>query len=293
MAHEHNHSHSIEFDQRNRKAFIIGIALNSAFVITEVIAGFVYNSMALLTDAGHNLSDVASLILSLIAFWMAKRKSSAKYTYGYKKTTILAALLNAMILFVAIGILGFETVQRLFKPEKVEGNIIAWVAGLGIVINGLTAWLFYRNKKKELNAKSAYLHMLADMLVSLGVVIAGVIIVYTKWYWLDAVIGLVILIVILISTWDLLIDSFKMTIDAVPEGIDLEDIKKIILKVEGVKKVAHVHVWSLSTTENALTAHVIVEDSLTFEEKLNVVKVIKHELEHAEIHHSTIELETG
>ena len=292
MAHEHNHSHSIEFDQRNRKAFIIGIALNTAFVLTEIIAGFAYNSMALLTDAGHNLSDVASLILSLIAFWMAKKKSSAKFTYGYKKTTVLAALLNAVILFVAIGILGYETVHRLFKPEKVEGNIIAWVAGLGIIINGLTAWLFYRNKKKELNAKSAYLHMLADMLVSLGVVIAGVIIIYTKWYWLDAVIGLAILVVILISTWDLLIDSFKMTIDAVPEGINLEDIKNTIRKVKGVHNVEHVHVWSLSTTENALTAHVTVDDKLTFEEKLSVVKHIKHELEHSTIHHSTIELET-
>ena len=246
--------------------------------------------MALLTDAGHNASDVASLVLSLVAFWMAKKKSSAVYTYGYKKTTVVAALANSVMLLIAIGILGFESVTRLVKPETVKGNIIAWIAGLGILINGISAFLFYRNRNRDLNAKSAYLHLLADALVSIGVVIAGIVMTYTNWYWLDPAIGLVIMIVILVSTWGLLRDSFKMTIDAVPSGIELEQIKNIILQVDHVKEGGHVHVWPLSTTENALTAHVVVDDQLSFDEKLVVVEKIKHELEHHDIHHSTIEI---
>jgi cobalt-zinc-cadmium efflux system protein len=287
----HHHTHDHNFEQSSRKAFIAGICLNLAFVLAEIIAGFVYNSIALLTDAGHNASDVASLALSLVAFWIAKKKSSATFTYGFKKTTVLAALSNAVILLIAIGILGVESVSRLFHPQRVQGGMIAWVAAIGIVINAVSAWLFYRHKEQELNAKNAYLHLLADALVSSGVVVAGIIIYFTAWYWLDAVIGLVIMIVILLSTWGLLRDSFKMTIDAVPSGIELEEIKNVILKIKDVNRVEHVHVWPLSTTENALTAHVIVNEDLTFDEKLIVVDRIKHELYHHNIHHSTIELE--
>jgi cobalt-zinc-cadmium efflux system protein len=247
--------------------------------------------MALLTDAGHNAGDVASLLLSLMALRLAKKKSSAEYTYGFKKTTVLAALTNAVVLLIAIGILGFESVTRLFHPEKVEGNVIAWIAGAGILINGISAFLFYRHREKELNARSAYLHLLADAMVSLGVVVAGIVIVYTNWYWLDPLIGIVIMFVILVGTWRLLRDSFKMTIDAVPSGIELEEVKNIILKVRHVKKVGHVHIWPLSTTENALTAHVIIDEQLDFGEKLKVIRNIKHELEHHNIHHSTIEME--
>jgi cobalt-zinc-cadmium efflux system protein len=274
----------------NKQAFIAGICLNLAFVLAEVIAGLLNNSMALLTDAGHNASDVASLVLSLVAFWMARKSSSAKYTYGYKKTTVLAALANAVILLIAIGVLGYESVTRLFNPEIIKGDVIAWVAGLGILVNGISAWLFYKGKEKDLNVKSAYLHLLADALVSLGVVIAGIIMAYTSWYWLDPAIGLVIMIVILISTWGLLRDSFRMTIDAVPPGIELPEVKKIIMQVKHVKRVEHVHVWPLSTTENALTAHVEVDDHLNFEEKLQVIENIRHTLLHHNVHHSTIEL---
>jgi cobalt-zinc-cadmium efflux system protein len=161
---------------------------------------------------------------------------------------------------------------------------------VGIFINGISAFLFYRTRNRDLNAKSAYLHLLADALVSIGVVIAGIVMTYTNWYWLDPAIGLVIMIVILISTWGLLRDSFKMTIDAVPSGIELEQIKNIILQVDHVKDVGHVHVWPLSTMENALTAHVVIDDQLSFDEKLVVVEKIKHKLEHHDIHHSTIEI---
>jgi cobalt-zinc-cadmium efflux system protein len=288
--HDHSHPHKVDLERSNRKAFIIGICLNLAFVLAEIIGGLVYNSMALLTDAGHNASDVASLFLSLVAFWMARRKSNAVYTYGFKKTTVLASLVNAVVLSIAIGILGYESISRLFRPEVVKGNVIAWIAGLGIVINSLSAFLFYRHKDKDLNTKSAYLHLLADALISLGVVVAGIVMTYTSWYWLDPLIGLVIMVIILVSTWNLLKDSFKMTIDAVPSGIELEKIKNIMLKVNYVKSVGHVHVWPLSTTENALTAHVVLDDQLNFDEKIKVVEKIKHELEHHNIHHSTIEI---
>jgi cobalt-zinc-cadmium efflux system protein len=288
-SHNHSHSHAVEINKSNKNIFLICIGLNMAFVLAEVIAGIAYNSMALLTDAGHNLSDVASLAISLVAFWMAKKKSSAVYTYGYKNTTVLAALANAVVLLIAIGVLGYESFTRLFKPEPVSGGMIAWIAGLGIVINSVSAFLFFR-QRQELNSKAAYLHLLSDALVSVGVVIAGVIISYTHLYWLDPAIGLAIMVVILISTWGLLSESFKMTIDAVPAGIELEGIKKVIRSVPHVQQVHHVHVWSISTTENALTAHVVLDHLISFEEKLKTIDEIKHALEHNNIHHSTIEI---
>ncbi|HEU4902533.1 MAG TPA: cation diffusion facilitator family transporter [Flavisolibacter sp.] len=288
-AYAHSHSHAAQINKGNKNVFLIGIGLNMAFVLAEVIAGLAYNSMALLTDAGHNLGDVANLAVSLVAFWIAKRKSNAVYTYGFKKTTVLAALINAVVLLVTIGILGYESFTRLFKPEQVSGGVIAWVAAIGIVINSLTAFLFFR-QKHELNSKAAYLHLMADAIVSLSVVIAGIVISYTNLYWIDPAIGLVIMIVILVSTWGLLRDSFKMSIDAVPAGIELEAIKTVMLRVPHVNHVHHVHVWSLSTTENALTAHVVIDEKLSFDEKLRVIADLKHELEHHNIHHSTIEL---
>lgn len=290
--HNHNHDHSaaIDFEQGNQRAFITGIFLNLAFVLAEVVAGIIYNSMSLLTDAGHNAGDVISLVLSFFAFWMAKKRSTSVYTYGYKKTTVLAALVNAVILLVAIGILGFESVTRLLHPQPVEGLSVAWVAGIGIIINGVSAYLFYKNKEKDLNSKAAYLHLLADALVSVAVVVAGIVMSVTHWYWLDPALGLVIMIVILIGTWGLLRDSFRMSVDAVPSGMELDKIKDVILNVNHVTNVEHVHVWSLSTMENALTAHVSIDKQLSFDQKLNVIKEIKHELLHHNIHHSTIEL---
>lgn len=292
MAHDHSHSHShtIVPDQSHQRAFIAGILLNGGFVLAELIAGFVYNSMALLTDAGHNASDVASLALSLVAFWMARKRSTALFTYGYKKTTVLAALANAVVLLVAIGILGYESFMRLFYPQPVEGKVVAWIAGLGIVVNAISAMLFYQSRKKDLNIKSAYLHLMADALVSLGVVVAGILITYTNWFWVDPAIGIAVMIVILVSTWQLLKASFRMSIDAVPDGIELTEVKNIIMKQAHVVTVDHVHVWPLSTTENALTAHVVIDQDLKFEEKLTVIEKIKHELEHYNIQHSTIEL---
>lgn len=290
--HSHAHSHAPELSPGdNTRPFIIGITLNVLFVIAEVIAGLINGSMSLLTDAGHNLSDVASLILSLVAFSLARKKSNARFTYGYKKTTVLAALFNAVLLLIAIGILGFESIQRLMNPRNVDGQVIAWVAGLGIVINAITAWLFFKKRKSDLNIKSAYLHMLSDTLVSVGVVAGGILISYTGWVWIDPVIGLIIMLIILVSTWSLLADSFKLSVDAVPEGIKLNDIKRLIKEQQGVADAHHIHIWAMSTFENALTAHVRLQKEISFEEKLQVVKNLKHTLGHHNIHHSTIEIE--
>ncbi len=298
MAHNHahndahGHAHSPVFSPGdNTRPFIIGIVLNVLFVIAEVIAGLLNGSMSLLTDAGHNLSDVASLVLSLIAFSLAKKRSTDKFTYGYKKTTVLAALLNAVLLLIAIGILGFESVQRLISPQPVDGSVIAWVAGLGIIINAITALLFFKNRKSDLNIKSAYLHMLSDTLVSVGVVVGGLAITYTGWNWIDPAIGLVIMVIILVGTWSLLTDSFRLSVDAVPADIDLTKIREVMRSQKGVADAHHIHIWAMSTFENALTAHLKLDENITFEEKLSVVRELKHELQHHSIHHSTIEIE--
>jgi cobalt-zinc-cadmium efflux system protein len=290
--HGYGHSHSLSATEAYNKAFLLGIGLNTLYVAAEVGAGLYYDSMALLTDAGHNASDVASLLLSLLAFRLAKKKASDAYTYGYKKTTILAALTNAVILLIAIGVLGYESINRLQHPESVKGGVIATVAGIGIAINALSAWMFYRGKETDLNIKSAYLHLLADALVSVGVVVGGVLISYTGWYWLDPAIGLTIMAVILVSTWGLLRDSFRLAVDAVPAGLSLKEVTGVIRSVDKVEDVHHVHIWALSTTENALTAHIVVAECLSFEEKLAVVRRVKHELLHHHIQHSTIELES-
>ncbi len=294
MAHHHdhhNHNHAIN-PSGNDAAFVVGISLNVLFIIVEVVAGILNNSMSLLTDAGHNVGDVASLVLSLIAFRLAQKKSTEKFTYGYKKTTVLAALFNAVFLLIAIGILGFESVHRLLHPVIVKGNVIAWVAGIGIVINLVTALMFFKNRHTDLNIKSAYLHMMSDALVSAGVVAGGILIAFTQWYWVDPVIGLIVMIVILIGTWSLLTNSFRLSVDAVPPEIDMNEIKNIIASQKNISDVHHIHIWALSTTENALTAHVSVNDALSFTEKMDVVQNLKQELIHHKIQHSTIEIET-
>lgn len=297
--HDHDHSHAghhhhqVTVADAASKAFIAGIVLNSVFVAVQAVAGLMSHSMALLSDAGHNLSDVASLVLSLIAFRLAKVKPTNSFTYGYKKTTILAALTNAVILFITIGVLGYESINRIFHPQPIEGGLVAIVAGVGIVINFGSAMFFFKNKEHDLNTKGAYLHLLTDALVSLGVVIAGLVIRYTNWYWLDGAVSVLILVVILISTWSLLTNSLRMSLDAVPANVEVANIEQVILKVKGVESMHHMHIWSMSTTENALTAHLLLEDKLSFDEKMKVVHKVKHELLHNNIQHATIELESA
>lgn len=285
--HHHHHEHTHRLTSLN-KAFIIGITLNISFVIVEFGVGFYYNSLGLLSDAGHNLGDVASLILAMLAFRLEKVHSNSRYTYGYKKSTVLVSLLNAVILLVAVGIIVAESIDKLFHPVAVDGSAIAWTAGVGVVINAITAWLFMKDKDKDLNVKGAYLHMAADALVSIGVVVSGIIIMYTKWSIVDPIIGLGIAVIIVISTWGLLRDSLRLSLDGVPVGIDTNEIKQLILHQPGVESCHHVHIWALSTTETALTAHIVIDH---FAQMKEVKYRIKKALEEAGIHHATLEFE--
>lgn len=285
--HSHQHSHAINAESLN-KAFIIGIVLNLAFVVIEFAAGFWFDSLALLSDAGHNLSDVVSLVLALLAFRLAKVKANERYTYGYKKSTILVSLLNAVILLVAVGAIVIESIHKLSNPAVVPGGAIAWVAGVGVLINAFTAFLFMKDKEKDLNVKGAYLHMAADALVSVGVLVAGIVISRTGWYIIDPIIGLLVAVVILISTWNLLHDSLRLTLDGVPTSIDSQKVVEAIRALPGVDDVHHIHIWAISTTENALTAHIVLKQPEGMQE---VKHLIRHRLEDFGIGHATLEFE--
>lgn len=289
MSHEHSHQHSHAINAESlNKAFIIGIVLNLAFVVIEFAAGFWFDSLALLSDAGHNLSDVVSLVLALLAFRLAKVKANERYTYGYKKSTILVSLLNAVILLVAVGAIVIESIHKLSNPAVVPGGAIAWVAGVGVLINAFTAFLFMKDKEKDLNVKGAYLHMAADALVSVGVLVAGIVISRTGWYIIDPIIGLIVAVVILISTWNLLNDSLRLTLDGVPTSIDSQKVVKAIRALPGVDDVHHIHIWAISTTENALTAHIVLKQPEGMQE---VKHLIRHRLEDFGIGHVTLEFE--
>ena len=289
MSHEHSHQHSHAINAESlNKAFIIGIVLNLAFVVIEFAAGFWFDSLALLSDAGHNLSDVVSLVLALLAFRLAKVKANERYTYGYKKSTILVSLLNAVILLVAVGAIVIESIHKLSNPAVVPGGAIAWVAGVGVLINAFTAFLFIKDKEKDLNVKGAYLHMAADALVSVGVLVAGIIISRTGWYIIDPIIGLIVAVVILISTWNLLHDSLRLTLDGVPTSIDSQKVVEAIRALPGVDDVHHIHIWAISTTENALTAHIVLKQPEGMQE---VKHLIRHRLEDFGIGHATLEFE--
>lgn len=289
MSHEHSHQHSHTINAESlNKAFIIGIVLNLAFVVIEFAVGFWFDSLALLSDAGHNLSDVVSLVLALLAFRLAKVKANERYTYGYKKSTILVSLLNAVILLVAVGAIVIESIHKLNNPAVVPGGAIAWVAGVGVLINAFTAFLFMKDKEKDLNVKGAYLHMAADALVSVGVLVAGIVISRTGWYIIDPIIGLIVAVVILISTWNLLHDSLRLTLDGVPTSIDSQKVVKAIRALPGVDDVHHIHIWAISTTENALTAHIVLKQPEGMQE---VKHLIRHRLEDFGIGHATLEFE--
>lgn len=288
------HAHALPSGDVNlNRAFIWGIILNLGFVIIEFVIGFLTGSLALISDAGHNLSDVASLALSLLAFRLARVKPGPRYTYGYRKSTILISLLNAIILLLAVGAIGYEAIRRFSRPAPVAGSTMAIVAGIGIVVNAVSAFLFFRDKESDLNVKGAYLHLLADALVSLGTVIAGLIIIGTGWYWVDPVVSLGIMIVIVFSTWSLLRDSLRLSLDAVPPGIDIEKVRAAALRIPGIKDIYHIHIWAMSTTETALTAQVLMNEQLGTEETARAKKMLRHELEHLGINHITLETDTG
>lgn len=291
MTHQHVHTPPGETLRHVTRAFVLGITLNLAFVIVEFVAGLVSGSLALLSDASHNLSDVATLGLSLFAFRIAKRKADSRYTYGFHKASILASLANAVILLIAVGGIGWEATQRLMHPHPAQGNTISLVAGIGIAVNAFSALLFYRDRHTDLNIKGAYLHLAADALVSVGVVVAGFVISSTQLLWIDPFVSLLIMVVVLRSTWGLLTESLKLSMDAVPSGIDGDRVKQKMEQIAGVQRVHHLHIWALSTTRNAMTAHIIVDKTLTNEQVAELKTALRHVLEHNNITHATLETE--
>ena len=252
--HEHDQGHHFETHHRS---FAIAVILNTAFVVIEAVYGLLSGSLALLADAGHNLSDVLGLILAWAASWLASRTANESKTYGLKKTTILAALFNALILIAAVGGITWEAIQRLTEPSSVAGLTVVIVAGIGVVINGVTMMLFLKGQKGDINIRGAFLHMAADTAVSAGVVISGTILIFFNMTWIDPVISLVIAAVIFLGTWRLLKDSVALAVDAVPKGIELSDVRRKLESLPGVESAHHLHIWALSTTENALTVHLV------------------------------------
>ncbi|GEO02619.1 cobalt transporter [Adhaeribacter aerolatus] len=283
--HDHAHHH---LPTNLTKAFLIGIGLNLIFVIIEAGAGLWLESLALLSDAGHNLSDVISLVLALVAIKVSQKKPNDRFTFGYSKSTTLVSLFNAILLMVAVGAIGWEAINRFGQVQPLNGKWITLVSLVGILINTLTALLFLKDKDHDLNVKGAYLHMAADALVSLGVVISGLVIMYTNWYWIDSVVSLLIILVIIAGTWGLLKESLRLSLDGVPRGVDLGAIREYLINIEGVQEVHDLHVWALSTTDNSLTVHLV----LTEDQQENLLPRIHDDLFHKfNIAHATIQLE--
>lgn len=254
----HSHSHVPPNPMSHSRAFAIGIGLNVVFVVVEVIYGFIANSSALLADAGHNASDVLGLAFAWAAAWMATLKPRGKYTYGLRKTTILASILNALLLFGAVAIIAWDAVKKFSNPLPVAGTQVMVVAGIGVVINTFTALLFVKGQKHDLNIRGAFLHMLADAGVSLGVLLAGLLINLTGKLWIDPLASLVVVAVVLWSAWHLFVDSLDLALDAVPKNIKLNEVREFLLSVEGVEGLHDLHIWAMSTTQIALTVHLIM-----------------------------------
>jgi len=271
------------------KAFAIGVALNGAFVALEVTFGLASNSVSLLADAGHNLSDALGLCVAWAAVILAKRRPTQRFTFGLGGTSILAALFNAVFLLVVVGGLSWEAIGRFFEPQMVAGKTVMIVAACGIALNGFCAWLFSSGGKGDLNVRGAFLHMAADALVSLGVVVGGLIILLTGWHWIDPLMSLTINLVIVGGTWSLLTGSITMTLNAVPEGIDMDKVKELLLGLPGVVSIHDLHVWSLSTTETALTCHLVTPDGSPADETL--AHAAEELREHFGIGHVTLQPE--
>lgn len=285
--HAHGHDHA---PANFGKAFAIGITLNLSFVVAEAVFGFIANSMSLLADAGHNFSDVLGLVLAWAAAMMARRAASPRFTYGLKKAPILAALANALLLLIAVGAIGGEAIRRLFHPSVTQGGIVTIVAAAGIVVNGLTALLFARGRRSDINIAAAYLHMAGDALVSVAVVIAGLAIIWTGQQWIDPAMSLAVAVIILWSSIDLLKESVWMSLAGVPKGIDVDEVALTLAGIEGVEAVHDLHIWPLSTTETALTAHVVTARADYPDAILESARTLLHDRFHIE--HCTIQVES-
>ncbi len=286
--HKHNHTHAMTVGTASR-ALLIGISINIAYALAEVAVGIRIGSMGLVADAGHNLSDVAGLLLALIAVRLAARKATAKYTFGYRKASILISLLNALLLLAAVVGIIRESIERFLDPQPVAGWSVAATAAAGVAVNYLSARLLRSGKERDLNIRGAYLHMILDALVSVGVVVSGIVISLTGWNVIDPIIGIVVAGIIVYSSWNLLTASFRLAVDGVPDGIDVASIEQALLSIDGIRDVHHIHIWGISTTQNAMTAHLVVDDLSSWE---SVRRRAKHLLAEHGIDHSTLEIET-
>ncbi len=289
--HGHGHHHHHAAPSNHSRAFAIAIALNSIFVVVEFAYGFIANSTALMADAGHNLSDVLGLTLAWGAAILTRRLPDGRYTYGLRSTTMLAALFNVMLLMLACGAIAWEAVQQLLHPSPVAGMTVAVVAGVGIIVNGISACLFMAGSKDDINIRAAYQHMAADAAISFGVLVAGLVVMYTAWNWLDPAVSIGIVLLILLGTWSLLGESLRMMLAAVPGNVDAPTVEQFLRSSAGVSDVHDMHIWSMSTTETALTAHLVMPAGYPGD---SVMDGINAQLkEQFKIHHSTLQVELG
>lgn len=290
--HGHHHGHGHSHAPKNfGRAFLIGIVLNTGFVVVEAAYGFLSGSLALIADAGHNLSDVLGLVMAWGASILAKKPPSTRFTYGLRSSTILAALMNAVVLLIAIGGIAWEAIRRFGEPTPMDSETVIAVALVGVVINTATALMFMSGRKEDLNVRGAFLHMAADAAITLGVVLAGIVILFTGWYWLDPAMSLIIAILIVYGTWDLLRSSLNLALHAVPEGIDAQAVHDYLASVEGVSEVHDLHIWGMSTTETALTAHLVFPAGHPGDAVLSEICGTLHR--RFAIGHSTIQIEMG
>ncbi|MFO5529323.1 MAG: cation diffusion facilitator family transporter [Cuspidothrix sp.] len=289
--HEHGHHHHSHAPATFSRAFAIGTALNLGFVIVEATYGYLAHSLALFADAGHNLGDVLGLLLAWGASSLARRPPSHRYTYGLRASSILAALANSVVLLLSMGAIGWEAIRRFNDSAPVSGETIIGIALVGIVINTITALMFMSGRKHDLNIRGAFLHMTADALVSLGVVVAGIVILFTHWLWIDPLVSLVVVAVVVVGTWQLLRDSVNLALDGVPVGIETRAVKNYLIERPGVLKIHDLHIWAISTTETALTVHLVMPKGYPGDGFLwEVCQELEH---HFGIKHSTIQVETG
>lgn len=284
----HNHTHTISSSNEINRSFLMGIGLNMGYVLVELFYGWQQNSTALLSDAVHNIGDISGLILAFIAFRLQKVKPTKTFSYGYKKGSIVASFINSVLLAFAIGAIAWEGFQKILEPNPIHGGVVIWVASIGVVINFVSAILFRNKQKEDMNIKATYWHLMADAMVSFGVVLSGTLIYYFNWYILDGITSLIIAFVVLFSTWGLFKDSAIAILDGVPSSVDKDEILEHLLKVKGVRDIHHLHIWGMSTSENALTAHIVVNNL----ENLPIIKLsLKEELQKHNIKHSTLEFE--
>ncbi|MFC4932418.1 cation diffusion facilitator family transporter [Massilia sp. GCM10023247] len=294
--HDHNHGHGHHHHHHHPvpghgRAFALAIGLNVVFVAIEFIYGFIANSTALMADAGHNLSDVLGLMLAWGAAVLAKTTPNARYTYGLRSSSILAALANALLLLLACGAIAWEAAQRFAAPPAVEGVTVSVVAAIGVAVNGFSAWLFMAGSKGDINIRGAYLHMAADAAISLGVVVSGLVIMGTGWTWLDPAVSLAIVLVIVIGTWSLLRESAGLILAAVPDSVDAAGIQGFLEGRPGVAEVHDLHIWAISTTETALTAHLVMPGGYPGDAAIDdIVMQLRKDFA---IHHCTLQVEEG